>query len=415
MVFMRTIPRRYGHADCFFKIRYKSLGTFEFLVNPSSGEFYFLEINPRLQVEHTITESICSIDIVKIQLELAQGLRLDQTDLAEIPQDPLHLPPLRSIQLRVTAEDPEKNYSLSIGKIQSFHFPSGNGIRVDTALVRGVPAGVGADFDSVIAKIIVTARTWDDVVRKAQRAVQDTLISGVKTNLDLLVAILSHPDFLAGNCDTQWLEAHHDDLIALSHEIRDSKAKAQAHLQHLAPSQQKTSLSTSTASSSTPLFRPKDAWTLSLTPKTQSSSSPQQEQKHHISLARILRNDFPSSLSAELIHTPPGVPSQTYTLALNATSSSASAASGHRLGSPSDPSHVVVPFAGTLVEVLVDEGDVVAKGDVICVVRQMKMELEVRTARSGRVTFVMEVEDGGEVSEGMLAAVVEGDEGRAKL
>lgn len=352
---------------------------------------------------------------MKVQLELAQGLHLDQTDLADIPQDPLHLPPLRSIQLRVTAEDPEKNYSLSVGKIQSFHLPSGNGVRVDTALVHGVPASVGADFDSVIAKIIVTARTWDDVVRKAQRAVQDTSISGVKTNLDLLAAILAHPDFLAGNCDIQWLEAHHTDLNALSHDIRDRKAKVTAHLHSLAPSQQKATLSTSAASSSTPLFRPKDAWTLSLTPKPQPSTSLQQEQKHHIALNRILRNDFPSSLSAELVHTPPGVPSQTYTLALNSTSSSASAASGHRLGSPSDPSHVLVPFAGTLVEVLVDEGDVVVKGDVVCVVRQMKMELEVRTARSGRVTFVMEVEDGGEVSEGMLAAVVEGEDERAKL
>lgn len=384
-------------------------------MNPSNGDFYFLEVNPRLQVEHTITESICSVDVVKIQLQLAQGLRLDQTDLADTPQDPLQLPPLRSIQLRVTAEDPEKNYSLSVGKIQSFHFPSGNGVRVDTALVRGIPASVGTNFDSVIAKIIVTARTWDDVVRKAQRAVQDTSISGVKTNLDLLAAILAHPDFLAGNCDTQWLEAHQPDLIALSRDIRDSKAKVQAHIDSLSPSQRTTALSASAASSSAPLFRPKDAWTLSLTPKTQPSTSAQQEQRHHITLTRILRNDFPSSLSAEVIHTPPGIPSQTYTLALQSTSSSASAASGHRLGSPSDPSHVVVPFAGTLVEVMVDEGDVVAKGDVICVVRQMKMELEVRTARSGRVTFVLEVEDGGEVSEGMLAAVVEGDDGRAKL
>lgn len=104
--------------------------------------------------------------------------------------------------------------------------------------------------------------------------------------------------------------------------------------------------------------------------------------------------------------------SQSYTLSLNSTSSSASAR-GHRLGSPSDPSHVLIPFAGTLVEVLVDEGDEVAKGDVVCVVRQMKMELEVRTPRSGVVGFVMEVEDGGEVSEGMLAAtVVEGERAR---
>lgn len=389
----------------FFKIRYKSLGTFEFLLNPSSGDFYFLEINPRLQVEHTITESICSLDIVKIQFQLAQGLRIDQTDLVDISQDPIHPPALRSIQLRVTAEDPEKNYSLSIGKIQSFHFSSGNGIRVDTALVHGVPASVGPDFDSVIAKIIITARTWNNVVIKARRAVQDTAISGIKTNLDLLAAILAHPDFLAGDCDTQWLEAHHTNLIATSHAIRSSKTKTQTHFH---TSRTTPSLPTTATSSSTPLFRPKEAWTFSLTPKTQHSDHAL-PQPHHLSLTRILRNDFPSSLSAEITHTPPNHPSQTYTLALNSTTSSASA-SGHRLGSPSDPSHVLVPFAGTLVEVLVDVGDEVARGDVVCVVRQMKMELEVRAARSGVVSFVMEVEDGGEVSEGMLAAVVESDE-----
>ena len=375
-------------------------------MNPSSGEFYFLEINPRLQVEHTITESICSLDIVKVQFQLAQGLRIDETDLADVPQDPTQPPPLRSIQLRVTAEDPEKNYSLSVGKIQSFHFPSGNGIRVDTALVRGVPASVCPDFDSVIAKIIVTARTWDDVVNKARRAVQDTSISGIKTNLDLLAAILAHPDFFAGNCDTQWLEANHADLIALSHNIRDTKSKTQSHF---LASQPNPSISATANSSSGPLFRPKDAWTLSLTPKNQLPASTQQ---HHLSLTRILRNDFPASLSAEITHTGPSSTSQSYTLSLNSTSSSASTR-GHRLGSPSDPSHVLIPFAGTLVEVLVDEGDEVAKGDVVCVVRQMKMELEVRAPRGGIVGFVMEVEDGGEVSEGMLAAtVVEGERAR---
>ncbi|KAI6895851.1 hypothetical protein KC318_g11074, partial [Hortaea werneckii] len=112
------------------KVQYASLGTFEFLLNPSSSEFFFLEINPRLQVEHTITESICSIDIVKAQLELAQGASMAEAGLRDLSSDPMQPPKMHSIQLRITAEDPEKNYSLSIGKIQSFHFPSGQGIRV---------------------------------------------------------------------------------------------------------------------------------------------------------------------------------------------------------------------------------------------------------------------------------------------
>ena len=392
------------------------MGTFEFLLNPSTEEFYFLEINPRLQVEHTITESICLVDIVKIQFQLAQGLDFNDTDLANIPQDPKTPPSQRSIQLRITAEDPEKNYSLSIGKIQSFHFPSGNGIRVDTALVHGAPAIVSADFDSVIAKLIITASTWEAVVRKARRAVQDTTVTGIKTNLAMLAAIISHADFMAGACDTQWLEAHHEDLISHTR----SNPSNPSPLHNLVKPQQ-ASISSTATSTSAQLFRPNDAWTLALTPKDQASTSTStststQPQNHHISLTRILRNDFPSSLSAEITHTPPPTStststqksqSQTYTLTLSSTTSSATAnSSKHILGSASDPSHVLIPFAGTLVEVLVDEGDEVAAGDVVCVVRQMKMELEVRSARAVVVGFVTEVEDGGEVVEGMLAAVV---------
>ena len=372
-----------------------------------------MEINPRLQVEHTITESICQTDIVKIQFQLAQGLSFDDTDLAKISQDPKTPPTQRSIQLRITAEDPEKKYSLSIGKIQSFHFPSGNGIRVDTALVHGAPAIVGTDFDSVIAKLIITASTWDAAVRKARRALQDTTITGIKTNLAMLTAIISHADFMAGACDTQWLEARHEDLIA---DTRSNPSNP-APLHKLVKPQQASLSSTSASSNSAPLFRPNDAWTLSLTPKVQppsSTSTSTENTPHHISLTRILRNDFPSSLSAEITHTAPNAPAASYTLSLTSTSSSA-AAGNHRLGSASDPSHVVIPFAGTLVEVLVEEGDEVAKGDVVCVVRQMKMELEVRAGRAGVVGFVTEVEDGGEVVEGMLAAVIEAGGERARL
>ena len=99
-----------------------------------------------------------------------------------------------------------------------------------------------------------------------------------------------------------------------------------------------------------------------------------------------------------------------YTITLSSTSASASAVmSQHRRGNSSDPSHIIIPFPGKLVEVLVDKDDVVKEGDVICVIQQMKMELEVRSARSGRVSWVTEAEDGEDVAEGMLAAIVEVD------
>jgi pyruvate carboxylase len=391
------------------KVQYFSLGTFEFLVNPSTGEYYFLEVNPRLQVEHTITESISHTDIVKAQLLLAQGADLQSCGLPTAERDPAIPPPAHSIQLRITAENVQGDWSLSIGKITAFQFPTGNGIRVDTHLVSGHSAVVSADFDSLIAKVIVTASSWEDTVRKAQRALRDTHIAGVKTNIDMLIAIVAHQDFLLGKCDTQWLESKHEELLESSRHIV-SAGKNTLSQQFEATTSRQSFSATNT------LFRKGDAWSIALSaPGVQGSKS--ESSPRHLELTRVLRNEFPASLSAEILFTAPSTTSSQsrstpYTLTLTSTSSSASAAtSRHRRGNPSDPSHINIPFPGKLVEVLIDEGDIVKEGEVICVVQQMKMELEVRTPKSGRVTFVTEAEDGEEVAEGMLAAIVESERG----
>lgn len=390
-------------------VKYFSLGTFEFLVNPTTHEYFFLEVNPRLQVEHTITESISMTDIVKIQLLLAQGASLEDCDLSASKRNPQIPPQAHSIQLRITAENVQSDWSLSIGKITSFQFPSGNGIRVDTHLTNGQSAIVSADFDSLIAKVIVTASTWKDAVRKAQRALNDTQISGVKTNLDILRAIVAHQDFLHGNCDTQWLESKQRDLLQSGQQI---SAARQSQI-----SLDATTASSASISSANTMFRKGDAWSIAISsPQDSKPAAGETPPPHHLELTRVLRNEFPTSLSAELLFTTPsngasGTPQSTpYTITLTSTSASASAAtSHHRRGNPSDPSHISLPFPGKLVEVSVDEGDLVKEGDVICVVQQMKMELEVRSPRSGRVTWITEAEDGEDVAEGTLAAIVESD------
>jgi pyruvate carboxylase len=376
------------------QIHYFSLGTFEFLVNPTTEEYYFLEINPRLQVEHTITESISTTDIVKTQLLLAQGASLTNCGLPETSRDPKSPPPIHSIQLRITAENVQNDWSLSIGKITSSQFPTGNGIRVDTHLLNNHHTVVSSDFDSLLAKLIITASCWPDCVRKAQRALADTHISGVKTNVDMLKAIVLHPDFLHGNCDTQWLE--HKQTELLDHSLKLSTASK--------TTESSPSSSTSLISTANTLFRKNDAWSIAL-----SSPDTKDTQNHHLQLTRVLRNDFPTSLSAEITYSTPST-STPFTLTLTSTSASASAAtSQHRRADPADASHVSIPFPGKLVEVLVDEGDVVKEGDVVCVVQQMKMELEVRSHRSGVVRWVSEVEDGGDVGEGMLICIIDSD------
>lgn len=364
-------------------------------------------------MEHTVSESICATDIVTAQLLIAQGATLEGAGIIQVSQNTERPSPFHSLQLRITAEDPQKNWSLSVGKLQSFHFPSGNGVRVDTNLVSGVPANVTADFDSLIAKLIVTAPTWSAVLAKAKRALQDTRVTGVQTNLSALQAIVAHSDLIDGQCDTQWLESKQAELLSSP----AAKGHRSAFGQELFTSESSSTSPVSLSSSST-LFRKDDAWTISLTPESSQPSQAQAPQPYHLQFIKVLRNDFPTSLSADISFTAPGDASQAYTMHLASTNASASALSaGHRQGSPNDPSHIIIPFSGKLVEVLVDTGDTIQVGTVVCVVRQMKMELEVRASRAGIVTWVTEAEDGEDVAEGTLCAVVEEDTRRreAKL
>jgi len=355
-------------------------------------------------------------DIVKIQLLLAQGASLADSGLTDVIHQPASPPPVQSIQLRITAENVEADWSLSIGKIQSFSFPSGNGIRVDTHLINDYSTIVSADFDSLLAKLIITASSWSDAVCKAKRALEDTHVVGVKTNLDVLRGIVSHPDFLEGRCDTQWLERHQQVLLNLGRE----KKLSNPSILGLSTNNSLSSSIPSISQSST-LFRKGDAWSIILEPAKigDTKTAVHSTLPHHLELTRVLRNEFPASLSAEIMLTAPSTSPNMhskptpYTMTLKSTTASSSAlTSQHRTGNPVDPSHVVIPFPGKLVEVLVDEGDVINEGDVVCVVQQMKMELEVRAQTHGRVAWVMEVEDGDDVAEGTLAAVVEKEIGK---
>lgn len=283
---------------------------------------------------------------------------------------------------------------------------------MDTNLINGHQAIIGSDFDSLLAKLIITAPTWEEVVRKSKRALEDTKFIGVKTNLDILRGVVTHPDFANGDCDTTWLEKNQKALLENGERL--SRSSSDSTLLD----SESTLSSTVGGATTAPLFRKGDAWTISLAPTADKAAT---AVNHHLQVSRVLRNEFPTSMSADILYATPLSPNPIpYTITLNSTSSSASAAtSQHRKGNPRDPRHVIIPFPGTLIEVLVDEGDVVRESDVICIVRQMKMELEVRTPKAGKVTWIMEVEDGEEVAEGTLAAEIKIEDraraGEAKL
>ncbi|CZS94182.1 related to PYC1 Pyruvate carboxylase 1 [Rhynchosporium agropyri] len=392
------------------KVNYMSLGTFEFLVKEEMKEFYFLEINPRLQVEHTITESIAmGIDLVKMQLQLAQGYALSSLSLSNLAEDPETPPPLYSTQLRITAEDVSNDWSLSVGKISSFRLPTGNGIRVDTHLIPGQPVVIGTEFDILVAKIIITAPSWEDVVAKAKRALADTHIEGVKTSLDVLRGIVASEAFNRQICDTQWLEA------SLPSILESGKAISAALDENSILTAANPQMSYVAAAASNVIFRKGDAWCISLAPEYSSkgdSNTNEEPAPSHLQLIRVLRNEFPSSLTASILYTTPSTPQPVpYTLTLastTASSGSLASASTHRRGDPGNLNHTIIPFPGQLMEILVDEGDVVKEGETVAVVRQMKMELEIRAKRGGRVVWVYEGEEGDEVGEGILVVEIDG-------
>ncbi|KAG0646581.1 Pyruvic carboxylase [Hyphodiscus hymeniophilus] len=389
------------------QVNYTSLGTFEFLVRESPPKFYFLEVNPRLQVEHTITESLAmGIDLIKLQLLIAQGYPLSALSLSNLSQDSITPPPICSLQLRLTAEDVSSDWALSVGKIKSFRFPTGNGIRVDTHLLPSQPTIIGTDFDSLIAKIIITAPTWEDVVQKAKRALADTYVDGIKTSLDILRGIVASEAFTKQECDTQWLEASLPSVLESGKQISGQSTDASAGFSS-------SSSSSAIATASNVLFRKGDAWSISLTPEISSSSGSEEVKPapSHLQLTKVLRNEFPTSMTASILYTTPSTEPTPYTLTLASTTASfgsISSAATPRRGDPGNQNHIVLPFAGKLIELLVEEGDEVQKGETVAVVRQMKMELEIRAGKGGRVVWVYEGEEGDEVGEGVLVAELEG-------
>lgn len=174
---------------------YTSCGTVEFLVDGDKN-FYFMEINTRIQVEHPITEMRTGLDIVKRQIKVAAGEKL------ELKQKDIEFRG-HSIECRINAENPKKNFMPCPGKIIGLHLPGGNGIRIDTAIYEGYT--IPSNYDSMIAKIIVHGTNRNEAIAKMKRALEELVIEGVDTNRDFLFEIIKNPDFIRGDFDTSFI------------------------------------------------------------------------------------------------------------------------------------------------------------------------------------------------------------------
>src|SRR5262245_15110535 len=208
-------------------VGYTNAGTVEFILAPS-GEFYFIEVNTRLQVEHPVTEMVTGLDLVRLQIEIAEGrpLPFSQADLKTEGH---------AIEARLYAEDPAKDFLPSTGKILDLHLPAieeGGGLRIDSGLESGMEVGI--HYDPMLAKLIAHGESRDEAIRKLVYALRKSSIQGLRTNRDFLIRLLDHPDFRRGGAHTGFIAERLDELVAdddprLS---RDSLVAAALYLQN---------------------------------------------------------------------------------------------------------------------------------------------------------------------------------------
>ncbi|MFT5777642.1 MAG: acetyl-CoA carboxylase biotin carboxylase subunit [Crocinitomicaceae bacterium] len=175
-------------------VNYEGVGTVEFLVD-KNRDCYFMEMNTRIQVEHTITEEVINYDLIKEQIKIAAGEKISGKN---------HYPTLHSIQCRINAEDPANNFRPSPGKITSYHSPGGHGIRIDTHVYAGYT--IPPNYDSMISKLIVVAQTREEAIKKMKRALDEYIIEGIKTTIPFHQKLMEDPKFIKGEFTTKFME-----------------------------------------------------------------------------------------------------------------------------------------------------------------------------------------------------------------
>ena len=175
-------------------IKYEGAGTVEFLVDKHRN-FYFMEMNTRIQVEHPITEQVIDYDLIREQILVAGGVTISGKN---------YTPKLHSIECRINAEDPYNDFRPSPGKITTLHTPGGHGVRLDTHVYSGY--SIPPNYDSMIAKLITTAQTREEAINKMRRALDEFVIEGIKTTIPFHRQLMEHPDYLAGNYTTKFME-----------------------------------------------------------------------------------------------------------------------------------------------------------------------------------------------------------------
>jgi acetyl-CoA carboxylase, biotin carboxylase subunit len=175
-------------------VNYEGAGTIEFLVDKHRN-FYFMEMNTRIQVEHPVTEEVINFDLIKEQIKVAAGIPISGKN---------YTPEMHAIECRINAEDPANNFRPSPGRITNFHSPGGHGVRVDTHVYAGY--SIPSNYDSMIAKLICVAQTREEAICTMERALSEFVIEGIKTTIPFHLQLMKDPNFRAGNFTTKFME-----------------------------------------------------------------------------------------------------------------------------------------------------------------------------------------------------------------
>jgi pyruvate carboxylase len=184
--------------------RYLNAGTVEFLQDADTGKFYFIEVNPRIQVEHTVTECATGIDLVKAQIRIAAGARIGTPESGVPPQDQIRIS-AHALQCRITSEDPENNFIPDYGRITAYRSPAGFGVRLDAGTAY-TGAIITRSYDSLLVKVTAWSPTADETIARMHRALWEFRIRGVVTNLRFLDQLITHPRFAAGDYTTRFID-----------------------------------------------------------------------------------------------------------------------------------------------------------------------------------------------------------------
>lgn len=385
-------------------IDYRGAGTVEFLVDSASESFYFMEMNTRLQVEHPVTEMITHLDLVEWQIHIAENKPLPLTQAELLPEG-------HAIECRLYAEDPEKNFIPSVGKINFLQFPQGEGIRIDTGFEAGDE--VSQFYDAMFAKLIVWGKTRTEAIHRLKYALRQCYVAGIKTNLSFLSAVIETPDFLEAHLSTDFLTKH---SVVATPQADPSALLFAASLDYLK------------ARPIDSLFQATFGWqtyrqghwikryrilgsvyTVKISPQDCSHFVYQDEhQTELVQIQTVSEHQLKLSvkgrtLTGALIEDKPNH----LTLFTDKGITLIEIETQNFDTQPQDLAHgLTAPMPSTVVALLKNEGEHVKKGESLMILEAMKMEHTIYAPEAGRVSAIF-FSIGSQVSEGAILASID--------